>query len=102
MKKIIITVEDEDQINQITEVLQEAENNGDLNFCFNVQLEDCELTPKSPRHWSNVFGLNELGICYSRETVEKKYRQLRHSYNGVNLNRDKLKELDQAWEQYNK
>ena len=40
MKQIIIRVEDQDQVDVIQDVLEEAENDGTLDFSFDFMIDD--------------------------------------------------------------
>ena len=42
MKRILILVEDEDQVEAVLAVLTEAEENGELDFSFGTSTEDVE------------------------------------------------------------
>lgn len=49
MKLIKILVADEDQAREITEVLEDAEANGMLDFPFSVRFTD-DLSPSDAKH----------------------------------------------------
>ena len=40
MKRIVLLVEDQDQVDAVLEVLTEAEENGELDFSFGTTVED--------------------------------------------------------------
>lgn len=43
MNKVIVTVEDEDQADQIVQALSRAELDGELDFAFNVEIIEQEV-----------------------------------------------------------
>ena len=41
-KQLIITVETDEQADQINQLIQDAETDGDLDFAFNVERKDAD------------------------------------------------------------